>query len=198
MNKGLTATRSVPCPYAYDSKASQLYREISGCDAAIPVEMSYNGRGSNCGHWTEKCFGTELMTPSAGSKLVMSELTIAGLEDLGYSVSYDEAEPFTRANMDSSCLCNRRGLRGLLEDGEEASFSVDREGTVSRDRRLSDEGNDVATQYGQMLLQQNRDSMSLTPLPDGITDVGGEVIFVMYEENDTIFHVMVTADEDNE
>jgi hypothetical protein len=105
------------------------------------------------------------MTPSAGSQLVMSRLTIAGLEDLGYQVSYDEAEAFTRSSMHSSCLCNRRGLRGLLEDEEDASFSVDRNGTVSRERRLSDSGYDAATQYGQMLLQQNRDSMSLIPLP---------------------------------
>jgi hypothetical protein len=137
------------------------------------------------------------MTPSAGSQLVMSELTIAGLEDLGYTVSYDNAEEFTRAKMHSSCLCDRRGLRGLLEDGEAASFSVDKEGKVSRDRRLTDEGYDIATQYGQMLLQQNRDSMFFVPLPDDIIDVGDEVVFVMYEENDTIFHIMVTADGDD-
>ena len=192
MANGLTESREKPCPYAYNSKASQVYREISGCNAAIPIEQSYSGSGSNCGHWEEKCFRTELMTPSASSSLPLSKITIAGLEDLGYEVSYAPAQTFTSAYMDSSCVCNRRGLRGW--EDEDLSFSVDRDGRIGDHRRLSDEGRAIAESYGKDILQARQDAMSLLPLPDGIEDIGTEVIFVMYEESNMTFSIMVTAD----
>ncbi|CAB9499343.1 PKD domain containing protein (Partial), partial [Seminavis robusta] len=190
MANGMTTKRTVPCPYAYNSKASQVYRELSGCNKAIPVEQSYGGAGSNCGHWEEKCFRTELMTPSAAQQLPMSRITIAGLEDLGYEVSYAQAESFSTAHMDSSCVCNRRGLRG--ED--DLSFSVARDGTIGDHRRLSDAGRAVAQQFGQELLQARQDATSLLPLPDGIEDIGTEVVFIMYEEGNTTYSIMVTSD----
>ena len=165
---------------------------MSGCDASVPVEQSYSNGGSNCGHWKEQCFGNELMTPSASSQLPMSRLTIAGLEDIGYQVTYANAE--SSSSLHSSCVCNRRGVRGLVEAGDDAPLSVNLNGTVSRHRRLSDEGLDAATQYGQMLLQLNSDTNSFVPIPDGIKDMGAELVFVLYEENDTIFSIMVTAE----
>jgi len=67
--------------------------------------------GSDCGHWDENCFTTELMTPDGDPSEAspFSAIAIAGLEDLGYQVNNAAADPFTAANMSPACLapvCN--------------------------------------------------------------------------------------------
>ncbi|MBZ9598003.1 leishmanolysin [Streptomyces yangpuensis] len=60
----------------------------------VPV-ANVGGPGSAGSHWRERVFRTELMTPtiaSAGNPL--SRLTAASLEDLGYTVDLDGAEPY--------------------------------------------------------------------------------------------------------
>jgi hypothetical protein len=60
-------------------------------DARVPVENT-GGQGVANGHWRESVFGNELMSPFM-SRLdgVLSRVTIASLEDIGYEVSYDAA-----------------------------------------------------------------------------------------------------------
>jgi hypothetical protein len=60
----------------------------------VPVENT-GGKGVANGHWRESVFGNELMTPFM-SRLngKLSTLTIASLEDIGYVVSYDEADEY--------------------------------------------------------------------------------------------------------
>jgi hypothetical protein len=75
----------------------EAYRELSGDASAtfVPVETG-GGSGTAGKHWSEAVFGNELMTPVATSaSLPLSKLTIAALRDLGYSVDYAQAEPYT-------------------------------------------------------------------------------------------------------
>jgi len=77
--------------------ALQAYKELSGNASAtfVPVESS-GGSGTAGKHWSEAVFGNELMsayaTPEPRS---LSVLTIASLRDLGYSVDYSQADPYT-------------------------------------------------------------------------------------------------------
>ena len=207
---GLIPSFTIPCPYKTDSAASREYQRISGCaGAAIPVEMSYNPQGgSNCGHWQEKCFRNELMSPTASLELPVSRLTIAGLEDLGYEVNYNEAEPFDAKHMDSSCLCSKnRVRRRTTSDATEGSERLPQEESSvvvggnntsgvypSQRRELSEEGRSSATSFGKDILAMRRNSMSLFPTPDEVYYLGEEIVFVLFEENGTLHSVVVTSD----
>jgi hypothetical protein len=78
---------------------------ISGCKAiggvvtcanSVPVEGTQGGDGTINSHWREVTFGTELMTGflNSGSN-PLSVMTIRSLEDLGYVVDPDAADPFS-------------------------------------------------------------------------------------------------------
>lgn len=85
---------------AFDGSAALEAFEALGGEAyeggaKVPVENS-GGAGVANGHWRESVFGNELMTPFM-SQLdgVLSSLTIASLEDLGYVVSYAPAGDYS-------------------------------------------------------------------------------------------------------
>ena len=197
---GLIDNFEVPCPYRQDSRASREYQRVSGCSGAIPLEQSMPG--SNCVHWAEGCLLSEVMTSAANTRLPVSRLTIAGLEDLGYEVDYSQAESFTAADLNPSCVCNNRLRRSLSDVGETKSFR-DEEVETSADetifmgdkrRNLSVEGHQYATEYGQSILKKNRDQISLLPESD-VPDLGGDVVYVIYLEEDTVYSVLVTSGE---
>lgn len=62
----------------------------------VPVENS-GGSGTRDSHWRETTFGRELMTGFYNSGVInpLSRVTIGSLEDLGYQVNYNAAEPFS-------------------------------------------------------------------------------------------------------
>jgi leishmanolysin len=63
--------------------------------AKVPVENTC-GAGTADSHWRESVFDNELMTGFiSGTPNPMSRTTIASLQDLGYIVSFQEADPFT-------------------------------------------------------------------------------------------------------
>jgi hypothetical protein len=100
-----------PCAYADGTLASAVYQDISGCNEPIPIENDTGSPGSDCSHWAENCFGDELMTPTIASGLSnpLSEITIAGLEDLGYEVDRAAADPFSASDLNPACVCDGSG-----------------------------------------------------------------------------------------
>ena len=152
--------------------------------------------GSNCVHWAEGCFLNEVMTSAANTNLPVSRLTLAGLEDLGYEVDYSQAESFTMADLNPSCVCNNRLRRTLIDGDDTLSFAEasDSNSTGNRRRKLSIAGNQYATEYGQSILAKNREQISLLPESD-IPDIGGDVVYVIYLEEDTVYSVLVTSDQ---
>jgi leishmanolysin len=62
--------------------------------APVPV-ANVGGAGSAGGHWRESVFENELMSPNIdGSNNPMSRLTVASLEDLGYTVDLAAAQDY--------------------------------------------------------------------------------------------------------
>jgi Leishmanolysin len=79
-------------------QAVAAYNEIFGTTAtAVPVE-SGGGAGTANGHWRETVFGNELMTGFVGPGLLnpLSRITIASMADLGYTVNFAAADPYTK------------------------------------------------------------------------------------------------------
>ena len=62
----------------------------------VPLHNA-DGQGSADSHWRESVLGDELMTPfvaAAGVPMPLSRLTIAALDDIGYTVDLSKADPF--------------------------------------------------------------------------------------------------------
>jgi len=142
------------------------------------------------------------MTGFASGALTFSRVTIAGLEDLGYTVDYAQAETYTSANMGSSCLCNAatRGL-GELVNGAVRPFpnEEDVENVEPKNRRrLSDEGRNAAMAFGTSILESRTEQRSgikfnlLNSDGDNGACIGDKVISVLYLEDGKYFDVLVT------
>jgi len=59
----------------------------------VPVEND-GGVGTQCGHWDEETFGTELMTGYLNGGEALSILSVRSLEDLGLTVDPDAADGY--------------------------------------------------------------------------------------------------------
>jgi len=68
----------------------------SGTATGVPVENT-GGSGTRDAHWRESVFGNELMTGfvGPGTNMPLSRLTVGSLADLGYSVNFAAADPYT-------------------------------------------------------------------------------------------------------
>jgi hypothetical protein len=83
------------------ANAMREYRTLRGSGAlkGVPVENT-GGGGTRDSHWRETVFRNELMSgfiAAAGNPI--SRMTVASLEDLGYVVDMDAAEPYTLPNL---------------------------------------------------------------------------------------------------
>ena len=82
---------------AFDAAGGHAYRR----GAKVPVEndTGHYGAGTLDAHWRESVFDAELMTSSQlmerGTNEPLSRVTVAALDDMGYKVDYDAAEPYT-------------------------------------------------------------------------------------------------------
>ena len=82
---------------AFDAVGGSAYRG----GAKVPVENDTRqyGAGTLDAHWRESVFDAELMTSSQlmerGTNEPLSLVTVAALDDMGYKVDYDAAEPYT-------------------------------------------------------------------------------------------------------
>lgn len=74
--------------------ALEIYRQLSGNASAeyVPLELG-GGMGTRNSHWSEALFKNEVMTGYLdGGTDVISKLTVAAFEDLGYQVNYSAAK----------------------------------------------------------------------------------------------------------
>lgn len=83
----------------------------------VPVEN--NGQpGTGDGHWRESTFVTELMTgfvSAAGTPNPLSEVTIANLQDYGYTIDASQADAYTLGNPNALRVAGPGSLR-LVND----------------------------------------------------------------------------------
>jgi hypothetical protein len=149
---GLGTTRG-NCPATNTlSKANLEYQRISNCSTPIPMD-----RPPSCGHYSEACLGTELMTPSVmPGDSPISRITIGWLDDLGYDVNYTRADPFTSKQLGTiaGCNCNsqRQGQRNLW------NYNNDNDRTNARSvgRRTNSTATTIADHHYTMRYHQQR------------------------------------------
>ena len=87
-------------PVFTGSAAAAEYGTLTGGDPQpVPVE-NQGGAGTARGHWRESVFATELMTGFVGpAGNPLSRLTVGGLQDQGYEVDYEGADPYVLPNL---------------------------------------------------------------------------------------------------
>ena len=81
------------------TNALREYRTLSGNSSAtsIPIEHDF-GAGTANAHWDEDRFNAELMTgfiEAAGVAMPISRMTVGSLQDMGYTVNYAAADPYS-------------------------------------------------------------------------------------------------------
>jgi subtilisin-like proprotein convertase family protein len=110
---GLLVGGGGPNPLFTGSNAMREYATLIQADTPTRVPVANTGgRGTRDGHWREGVFGNELMTGflNAGEN-PLSRMTIASIEDLGYTVNYDAANQYS---IPSSMMMSAMGLDSPL------------------------------------------------------------------------------------
>lgn len=95
--KGVLAGAGSANPTFTGLACRHAFRVLGGTSDPVPVE-NQGGGGTRDSHWRERYFRNELMTgwvSPAGTKSPLSALTLGSLEDLGYTVDYSAAEPYS-------------------------------------------------------------------------------------------------------
>lgn len=76
-------------------KAVSYYNSIFGTAATgVPIEQDF-GAGTAYAHWTESIFGDEILTGFLGALNPISVITVGAYDDMGYTVNYNAADPYT-------------------------------------------------------------------------------------------------------
>jgi hypothetical protein len=179
------------CSYTSGTAVAREWKTYSGCTDLSNLVEQTGSTGTKCSHWSEKCFADELMTGYlSGSSQPLSPITLAALEDLGYSVDFTKADSFSSSDISSSCLCNRRLRSKTL-------MTIEGDAPTIR-RRLSGEGELAALNFGKAVLAMRKAVSSIRDNADiflenvdgsSQIDIGDQVLLVLYEENGHIFSV---------
>lgn len=95
--KGLLQGSGTSNPIITGTNAMREFATLIGSAGPIPVPAANTGGpGTREGHFRESIFGNELMTGYLDPGInPISRLTVGALQDLGYQVDYDSADPFS-------------------------------------------------------------------------------------------------------
>jgi hypothetical protein len=103
-------------------------------DDAKPLIETQGGPGTACGHWDEGFYDAELMTGLAeapGIRMPLSKLTIASLEDIGYTVDYSQADEYALPTCKPNCqLTEPQTQGGAWEVLLQPVASIDAKGNI--------------------------------------------------------------------
>lgn len=192
--------------------ANAEFQAISGCsNESVPLESVV------CSHWDEDCLQTELMTavfrPKANATAPLSRITVGGLHDLGYTVDYDKADPFTTDDLNENCTCagRRRNLRdgdaygdGLFGQPTQEEIDYSNSKALFREpRQLSVAVHRDAVKFGLSILDRNRQKRRILAArsadkKSGESNllryyVGDQVVSVLVEDEGYLHSVLVSS-----
>jgi Leishmanolysin len=212
-SKNLSGSATENCPY-FGTHATYEYQVLTGCKGSVPLETDYS-EGTRCLHWDEECFQGELMTGFVQGMMPLSRMTIAGLKDIGYTVSYDSADIYTQSDILSSCICKNGDTQQRRITERKAGMRRRYRSLTNHGRRtLSDEGYKKAIAFGtDLLLKLKEQRFPSTSFEMGYNGAVGKLatanvastvpvivadfVSVFYVEQEQIFSVFVDIDDIN-
>jgi Leishmanolysin len=155
-----------------------------GCLGLLPVELD-RGIGTANSHWDKECLLDELMTGyidlSGNRSEPLSNITIGTLEDMGYTVDFTQADPFTIEDLGqcgSFCPGAEGGRHETNEHRAQAILDSDKMYTIMSYAKTE------MIEMHEAFLETNGDRN------DGIKAV--EEIFVLYEAEGKIYDFRIT------
>jgi len=145
------------------------------------------GAGTAGGHWDDECLREEVMTGYLSSNNIFSRITVGGLEDLGYEVDYNAAEPFDASNLGTckASYCSNRRLVGNLRRGNIFDRKRAKKAFQKAKKPISDEGKIDMRKYAAKEMKRLRSVEH--DIPEGEIFVGGEMLIVVYLEDGEIY-----------
>eukprot|EP00543_Licmophora_paradoxa_P009220 CAMPEP_0202469224 /NCGR_PEP_ID=MMETSP1360-20130828/77847_1 /ASSEMBLY_ACC=CAM_ASM_000848 /TAXON_ID=515479 /ORGANISM="Licmophora paradoxa, Strain CCMP2313" /LENGTH=232 /DNA_ID=CAMNT_0049094501 /DNA_START=143 /DNA_END=838 /DNA_ORIENTATION=+ len=194
--KGLTPTNLPPSCNQYSGvNANREYNTITGCPR-VPIETE-GGGGTACGHFTEDCLQRELMTGFSDVVVPLSRVTIGTIEDLGYSVDYNAADPYDTEDIDPACVCDDGSRRFLGGSGRGRDRLLQNGGVEDG---LSEEGHKACVDYGLSLISEyvsSFESNSQKPdsSPPNFYQNPYMTMTILYMENGRIYDVEVSSND---
>lgn len=129
----------------------------------------------------------EVMTGFVDDRMVFSNITVAGMADLGYTVNWDAAEPFSRPP-GTFCGQQRKVRVRKLSESKENKTS------------LSQEGFEKAKGYGEHVLHLRRQRCEEELKKETIADEETthllclDMTEVLFEENGHVYGIQVGSD----
>lgn len=95
--QGLISGAGTSNPTFRGQNAMRVYAEMFGFSSPTPVPLANTGSaGTRDSHWRESVFNHEIMTGYLDHGInPLSRLTIAALQDMGYQVNPNAADPYT-------------------------------------------------------------------------------------------------------
>jgi hypothetical protein len=95
-NKKLLKGATMNNPTFVGPNAMREYGQLRSSTSPLPVPVENTGGvGTRNSHWRDLVFGNELMTGFVGAAgNPLSRMTVASLQDIGYSVNMNAAEPY--------------------------------------------------------------------------------------------------------
>ncbi|MEI8320207.1 MAG: leishmanolysin-related zinc metalloendopeptidase, partial [Planctomycetia bacterium] len=114
---GLVKNLFTDSPIYVGRYALAEYRKLAPGAIGVPLE-SGGGGGTRAAHWSEDVFGDELMTGYLSPTMPLSRVTVGALQDLGYSVNYAKADPYSlpKPTVVAAGLSASNGLSTRLAD----------------------------------------------------------------------------------
>ena len=167
------------CPFGICSILTYACSCVNGI--LTKLNLSYAAGG----HWDEECFDTELMTGylNNGSN-PMSKLTVAALDDMGYSVDYSQASNYEPP----SACCRNGGSRALFRKKLRGNSNIFK-------KHLSKNGHSKAVQAGLDHLREIKATAPSVREQGDLIYVGDLFTSVLVEEDGDIWEVEVFAED---
>lgn len=102
--------------------------------AKVPVENELGGEATRDRHWRQSVLGNELMTSflSTTESNPLSLVTVRSLEDLGYAMDADRAEPWALASVPPATAGEPRGFEIRHAVPADPVYVIDRTGRAVR------------------------------------------------------------------
>jgi Leishmanolysin len=184
----VTGPATANCPYN-GINGNREYSTLSGCSTNVLLPIEQDGDTTvSCRNFDEECFNDEIMTStlpiSSSTMPIISRLTVATLQDLGYTVNYPAADLYSTSNMNPNCVCStntntRRRRDGSLvkivksinlsDNDDSPSSNTTTTTTMSsflsksswrnnkkKKRILSNDGYKIAQEFGKKILRDDR------------------------------------------
>ena len=148
---------------------------------------------SSCAHFSEDCFPTELMTTRVDSpgKDPISRMTLAALDDLGYTINYDVAGNYTREDIDEDCTCSDGGRSRRITRKTRSALES------KRQRRISEETYQYAKAQGlNFMAQQRRRTRSVLSSVYSGMGLIAPIVHVLVKDEDGFHSVLVNVPPD--